>query len=230
MLEPKDSEAGIVYLAFSVIVVTEDNPYVELMSFGRTSLVPGDEPTFSASSTKFNFTDSIQSPAAVVFYQWVTGRGGYGSNSINYWTYLKFSTNSTRPAEVNLNISWVGSRIYMTGVKVAVLMVSKDRQLSNIVLYETYSKDGGAWPRYFSDDLGVNSSLFRQPSTGQMCFSGLGVIDLYFYNTTSSNTLPTSLLFTYNGQNINGLTYRNIYGCNISTICLGACPPGSYFY
>ena len=63
-----------------------------------------------------------------------------------------------------------------------------------------------------------------------MCFSGLRVIDLYFYNTTSSNALPTSLLFTYSGQNINGLIYSNIYGCNISTICLGACPPGSYFY
>ena len=135
-------------------MVTENNPYVELMSFSSTSFVPGAEPIFSANSTKFNFTNSI--PVAVEFYQWVTGRGGYGMSYINYWTYLNLYPNPSRPAEVNLDIHWVGSRIYMTGVKVVVLMVSKTIQLFNVGFIKTYSKDGGRWARNFDNNLGVD--------------------------------------------------------------------------
>ena len=226
VLEPKDSEAGIIFLAFSVVVVTEENPYVELMLFNSTTLTPGSSPLFLANSTKFNLTGSTESPASVVFYQWVTGRGGYSSSSINYWTDISFSTTYSRPSEVRITLS-LGSSIYMTGVKLAILMVSKVINSSTVNIYETYSMDGIYYSRIFNSNLGVNTTLFGEPSTGQQCFSGLKTIHLYFYNTTSTNTNPTSFLFTYNGSTIDGLTYSNVYGCRISTICMGLCPLGN---
>ena len=55
--------------------------------------------------------------------------------------------------------------------------------------------------------------MYGHPSEGTHCLSGLQTIDLYFYNTSSTNKGSTSFLYTYNGLNITNIVDNYIYEC-----------------
>ena len=71
----------MIYLAFSVIVITEDNAYVELVTLTGTS-----SSFLSGNSSKFNQTNS-NAISISYFHQWLTGSNGYSYfPTINYWS------------------------------------------------------------------------------------------------------------------------------------------------
>jgi hypothetical protein len=127
-LEPVGSDAAIVYLSFSVVVVAQDSSHLELLALSRADLAPGDTPTLKASSAKFDFDLHGGSPHYVHFFQWITGLSGYPNDThINYESY---SYLSLQPTELNLGYELelsfgTGPKIYMSGFKVGILLVSR---------------------------------------------------------------------------------------------------------
>jgi hypothetical protein len=93
-LLPKGAEASIVYLSFSVIVVTQNSASAELLTFSNLNLSAGSDPVLYANSSKFDFNSNISSPYLTYGYQWVTGLSNYLPNItyFNYWTYAYIST------------------------------------------------------------------------------------------------------------------------------------------
>jgi hypothetical protein len=71
-VKPVGSDAGIIYLAFSVVIVTQDSNNVELLVLETTS-TPGTYISLYGNSSKFNFDFYGGSPHMVYFMQWVTG-------------------------------------------------------------------------------------------------------------------------------------------------------------
>jgi hypothetical protein len=85
LLEPIGQEAGIISLAFSVIIITDTVTNLELISFSETDITPGTNISIQANSSNFNFDDLGGSPHAIDFLQWVTGDGsGNNESSVNY--------------------------------------------------------------------------------------------------------------------------------------------------
>lgn len=118
----------------------------------------------------------------------------------------------------------------MTGAKINIILGTKYINGSEMARYYHNANVGAdVWVSY-SYDLGVDTSLFHPPSTGQSCYNGLLVIDLYLYAT--SNNLSTELYFEYSNAtvpDITSITTNYLYECEISTICYGMCPQGQYF-
>ena len=127
-------------------------------------------------------------------------------------------------------VFWEGSDIYMTGAKVNIILGAKHINGSEMARYYHYANVGAyAWVSY-SYNLGVDTSLFHPPSTGESCYNGLFYIDLYLY--ANSNNLSTELYFDYSNAtvpDITSITTNYLYECQISTICYGMCPQGQYF-
>lgn len=76
-------------------------------------------------------------------------------------------------------------------------------------------------------NFGIDSNSFGSSVSGH-CFHGMYVIDMYVY----SNSTPTSyssFLFTYNNSEVSGLTWSDIWGCRIMTVCYGQCPANHFF-
>jgi hypothetical protein len=80
-LEPIGSDAGIIYLAFSVVILTQDSSYLELLFVSRTNLTPGAEPIIRISSPKFDFDLNGGSPHYMHFFQWITGLSDYSNET-----------------------------------------------------------------------------------------------------------------------------------------------------
>ena len=74
LLEPKGTKAGIIFLAFSVVIVTQDTNYLELIVLSRTKLNPGNGPLMYVNSSKFSFGNTSSPPIISYFFQWVTGQ------------------------------------------------------------------------------------------------------------------------------------------------------------
>jgi hypothetical protein len=72
-INPIGNNAGIVCLAFSVVLVTKTNsPYLELQSFTKESFGTSNSVTISANSSKFNFPLNGGAPFVAQFLEWVT--------------------------------------------------------------------------------------------------------------------------------------------------------------
>ena len=157
-------DADIVFLAFSVIIVTKDSPKIELITILKDDLSPGTKPTIYINSSKFNFTGNESTTIDTCFYQWLTGKSGETSSSrINYWTYLSLRVgrpSSSRSSELKISFEQVDSKIYMTGVKIAVFLVSKVIDNSGVANFSTTSQDGAKMSRIFSQYLAVNTTFF----------------------------------------------------------------------
>ena len=96
----------------------------------------------------------------------------------------------------------------MTGFKVAVLLVAKTANQSEILAYSFLSRDGGALTRKLQYNMGVNTSRYGQPSSGLRCLHGFHRFDLYFHSPAN---LPGAFYFTYDGEEINGLAFKKVY-------------------
>ena len=94
LLEPRSSQAGIVFLSFSLIIVTQDVNYLELVVLSSTNLTPGSDPVLNANSSKFAFGDSATEPVYSYFFQWVTGQDSHYSSTY-YRAAISFSTPSS---------------------------------------------------------------------------------------------------------------------------------------
>jgi hypothetical protein len=85
--KPTGADAGIITMAFSIIIVTQDSNDLELLSFSQTN-TPGTWINMYGNSSKFNFDYYGGSPDMVYFLQWVTGQSGYANETfINYYLY-----------------------------------------------------------------------------------------------------------------------------------------------
>ena len=91
MFEPKGSQAGIVFLAFSVIVITENTNSFELVVITQTGVSPSTNPTLYANSSKFNFRNDRSSFLTFHFFQWISGQSGGYSGVVNYWARIRYS-------------------------------------------------------------------------------------------------------------------------------------------
>ena len=225
LLEPKGTQAGIVFLAFSLVIVTQDTNYLELVVLSLTNLTPGSDPILNANSSKFSFGGNASSPISSYFFQWVTGQD-YSYSSTSYRARIYFYTSNSSSGEIQVQIL-ANSNIYMTGVKVVVFLASK--------------AIGGKGTRFFkqsfstyysvSTNLGVPAREYGQPSTGRSCIFGLYEIEPQFYNSNSySSRTISSYLFSYNGsQAITGSSYSYFVTSYFTTLCLAQCPEATYF-
>ena len=93
LLEPKGTKASIIFLAFSVVIVTQDTNYLELIVLSRTKLNPGNSPLIYVNSSKFSFGNTSSPPIISYFFQWVTGQD-YPLTSAYYSARIDLTTSS----------------------------------------------------------------------------------------------------------------------------------------
>jgi hypothetical protein len=96
-LQPSGVDAGIAFLAYSVLVITAGNTDMELLILSNPSLTAGSSASLAANSTLFDFGPNATIPHATHFFQWLTGLSGSASNNLNYSSSssLSLSANST---------------------------------------------------------------------------------------------------------------------------------------
>jgi hypothetical protein len=66
-LQPIGADAGIIFLAFSVMVLIQNSSHLELLPFFIQNVSPGTRLNFRANSSHFNFDEIGGSPYAVHF-------------------------------------------------------------------------------------------------------------------------------------------------------------------
>jgi hypothetical protein len=230
-LEPVGGEAGIIFLAFTLVVITEDSSYLELVTFTKTGLTEGayPAPVLTANSSKFDFNNVTDTPIMTTFYQWVTGSTAANYSSINYWSSFYTAYFSLNNSDYELLVNYTtGSLVYLTGVKTQMLLVRKTVGLGGTAVFQINSQVGKYLSATFYNNLAVPVAYFGQPSSARSCLHGLNRLDLYLYRDASEPD-PLSFMFQYNGSQISDLTYSNIYTVAMQTLCLGACGEGQFF-
>ena len=88
-LTPLGPSSAIIYMAFSVIVITQNNSFLELLTVVKSNLIDYSEFTnyFEVSSSKFTFDSSSFQVDA--FIQWITTVNNDCGNQKWYWTMLR---------------------------------------------------------------------------------------------------------------------------------------------
>ena len=229
-MNPLSVDGGIVYLAFSVVVITGNSSHLELITV--SSPVGSSRKTglnFYANSSLFSF-GGPDAPIATRMYQWLGGVDYNTSSYHNYWANVYLTTygpSAGKTYEMRIYFG-MGGRVYFSGVKVNVLLVARAIGNSSTAVFSSWTSTGQYYYRRFSPNLGVPTPYFGMPSTGRSCIMGLTNIDLYVYH---SKYYPkdTSFLFHYSSHNITEVTYSYIYGCSVRAFCLGQCPYGTFF-
>ena len=230
---PAGENAGMIYLAFSILVITSNSTSdLEVITLSRSNITVGSDPSVYANSSKFNFSSWNTLPRRMASYQWVTGAGGVNASySINYWSDMYLTTyygSSSNPNDFRVSF-WTGSSILMTAFKVNIIVVSRVFNLSGTASYFNTASAGGSSTgsgyTYFTYDLGVDTSLFHPPSSGQSCFKGIRTLDLYL----PINNQSTEYYFNYNNGSISDISQNDLYIVSVNTMCLGLCAPGEYF-
>ena len=76
-------------MVFSVIVITQDN-YYEQIVVTRTGLSTGSDPIYYLNSSKFDFSQNINTyPIMTHYFQWITGSSNYYYSTTNYFSYAR---------------------------------------------------------------------------------------------------------------------------------------------
>ena len=195
-MNPYGVDAGVVFLAFSVIVLTGNSSTIEMVVLTMPSSSTRKYLTLTANSSLFDFGTG-NNPFIVDFYQWLTGVDYNLTYSFhNYWSSINWNTYSpTSNAGYELMVSFnQGGQVYLAGVKVVLLLVGNTVGNSSTAIYSRASYSGRYFIHTFQHNLGVPTQYFGQPSTGQSCLSGLDQIDLYVYHN-SHYPSSTSFLF-----------------------------------
>lgn len=128
-------------MSFSVIIVTQNNSHVELVTMTSTSLSLSPTSNYLyANSSVFNLSNTNSLPTVNHFYQWIVGVSGVQSSSYNYWNYayLSIGPNATAPHEIEI-LFRSDTSIFMTGVKVHVFLVGQNVGTADIANYQVYS-------------------------------------------------------------------------------------------
>ena len=126
-------------------------------------------------------------------HEWITAEMTNAS-FMNYYCWLipKIYSDSS-----SVNIMFMtGSKGYLTGVKINILMVSRSSPNGYIPeVYSYKSTEGSFLGKTFKFNFGINSSTFGSESS-EYYLQGLTVIDLFYSSFTTRNT---SFLFSYSG-------------------------------
>ena len=120
----------------------------------------------------------------------------------NYYSWSGFSISSSSNT-IKIALS-TGNDVYLTGVKVNILMVTKNSSTNNYVpeVYSSTSQEGHVFYKRFINNFGINASTFGSESSGY-CLQGLTIIDLYYY---SDSTSFSSFLFRYSGSQVSDIS------------------------
>ena len=171
------------------MVTLQSNNITETSSSGMT---------LSATYTKFG---GLQ-PKVHRLFEWITGNF-LSTSYYNYWSWTSLYGNYTNKTV------WIkfgtSTQIYMTGVKMNILLTSPliDQQQPLMSTVQGF-KAGSKFSYAFSHNLAIDQNAYGSDGAGY-CLYGLYVIDLYLYNSGSSGS---NFLFSYNGNQISGLTYN----------------------
>ena len=179
-------------MAFSLIVITNNNSYLELLNT-KAELLPNETsrpllPLY-ATSQKFNFETNM--PYAHHFIEWIT----FGENLIvphnNYFSYI-FMNISYHNNTLIVYHTLESNPNRVIGISINILLVGKQTNSGNTAQYFFYSYDGQHYgaTRKFKVNLGVPSQAFGNPLTSGYCIHGATEIDLYvdYANLSSLNS------------------------------------------
>ena len=143
------------------MVITQNSSHIELISL-TSSLTQAQTSTYLyANSSLFSFNNTSQ-PYMYHFYQWITGVSTTTASVVNYWNYAYLNWNiptSSNPYELSLEF-WTDSYVYMTALKINVLLFAKNIGNIEVANYNTYSNAGSSFSYYFNYNLNVSTSLF----------------------------------------------------------------------
>ena len=194
-LSPYGSSSGIIYMAFSVIIITQNTNNIQKIVLTKTGLSTGSDPTYYLNSSKFNFnTNSDQRPTITHFYQWVTAGYSY-SSYFTYWTRAQIDVlDSSSSSELSVKIYAYSP--YLTGFKLIILLVSKTIGSQQTAQYSTRFQEGSVFDEddIFNYNLAVPTNIFGQPATGRSCIHGFYLIGLRYSSTSSQ------FVFNFNGK------------------------------
>ena len=195
-MNPSSVDGGIMFLSFSVMIITQNSSFIELLTFSSPiSTSRSGTKYFYANSTLFDYGGPAN-PILTRHVQWVTGLAHNASTTRhNYWrsVYVYAYTPGTRSYEIRVVVSG-GGQVYLTGIKLHVLLISKSNPVGSTAYYYTITAEGSVYSKVFSHNLGVPTDYFGEPSTGRSCLHGLRTLDLYLYKNINY-PLSTSFLF-----------------------------------
>ena len=206
-LNPVGSNAGIVYLSYSVVVVTQNNSYVDLVTTVTNNLIDYSEfRNYFTVTSKFVFGQGTHQVNN--FIQWITTPGGTCGNAQWYWIMLNVET-ITGTSEVKVPYYQDND---VLNVKMNVLIVAQQLGSQSAIFYSTYSQMGdftygsiSSYSPYFTYNLGINTTAFGESTSGQRCLHGFTYLFLYCNIGYSSRI--NSGLFTINGTQVTGVTF-----------------------
>ena len=217
ILEVELPTAGykMIYLALSIIVITQDNSYVELLAF-ETDYSTLNQATLelSRNSAKFNFSSGT--PFINHFLEWISrSKVSNSSSPIPVKTYTNLSI--TAPNTVSIN--FLGSSNFIR-VKVNALLVS--RQIGNNITIEHTNKSVSTHGLLYSFtfNFGIRLEAFGSWWTGS-CFIGIDNMYSqlpYFYNQT------VWFLFAYSWPYVSAIPNSGEGIINLNPVCYGQCP------
>jgi hypothetical protein len=160
-VQPIGSEAILVYLAFTVIVITGDSSYVEIVVFTAEGITPGTNPIYYANSSKFGYESNITEPFRIHGFEWVTGLSNVENHSeTNYLSQANMNTYAlgVNGIDYELKLSFVtGQDIYMTGFKVNLVLVGKVIGEAGTAFDFSYTQSGNTLGRDFQTNLGIHT-------------------------------------------------------------------------
>ena len=231
-MEIVNVDAAMIYMLFSVIVITENNNYVELISL--SSYMPSTSSnthTMQGTSTKFSFGNAATEPYSIRFHEWVISAPGF-YNVPNYWSQVffdKFAGTSNFQFRY-----WTGNNIMMAGAKAVLLLVTQNVAGVSVVHFNSESIAGNTTTNVFSVNLGVSTANFGYPRSSPNCVIGLLAIDPYIKWPSTNTPYKTMFLFNYpfpttNPDYIDIPLYDSMWYVKFSTSCFGLCPTGQLF-
>jgi len=80
-----------------------------------------------------------------------------------------------------LKISYTKDATFMKGIKMTILLTNKEYSQ----MYSKISANGDSISKSFSYNFGVDGNQYGLALDGTHCLSGLYVIDIYFYRSSS---------------------------------------------
>ena len=103
-----------------------------------------------------------------------------------------------------------------------VLLLSRD----NITSYETTFQNGDHGGSNFTNNFAIDTSLFGSVQAGTHCIMGLKTLNLYFFRG-ADQPKSSSFLYTWSGDQVNGIPYINAFQLQLDTACYGGGVVGS---
>ena len=218
MFYPRSNFPGIVYMSFSIVIVTENNNYVELLPIRAPALKQ--QSFFSrsvyieANSTKFTF-GRTNNPYVNHFIQWIQPQTCSGSY---YFETLDLITSGTP----SIRIAYRSSATF--DVKVFVLLVATSGPTGPHIRSQRNYGASISTTSSLVYNLGVNTNYYGDPLAGGHCMQGLIFMRM---NCRDGKGLVVSFLFEMSGSYVSRVSSSNMIYAQLETVCFGVakvCP------